>query len=238
VSSAGVTGGYAAEAAEAADDSPTLVQPQIDCARGHVFVPYSWEIGQDWTNLEYELVQAIVDRRDVVDATQFLTGTGTNSPAGVLTGLTTAQRVQDLAAPFPAIADHYALKQALPPRFMGNGTFAANPAQYDRTYQLVSPGSTTGGGPLLPTREGPLMGRPKVEWSTMANVSTAGTKLIIYGDFLAGYTVVDRIGLMVSNVPHLFGAAFRPTGQSGLYAFWRTGAGVVVPEAFRYLETI
>jgi HK97 family phage major capsid protein len=237
VSSAGVTGGYAAEAAEATDDSPTLVQPTIDCARGHVFVPYSWEIGQDWVSLETQLFNLAADRRDVIDATQFLTGTGTDSPAGVLTGLTTTQRVLCGAAGFPAVGDHYGLKQAVPARWMGNATWAANPAQYDRSYRLTPAGSTTE-PQMMPTREGALLGRSKVEWSTMINVSTAGSKLIIYGDFREAFTIADRIGMMVSNVPHLFGAAFRPTGQSGLYCFWRTGSKVVIPEALRYLETI
>ena len=39
-------------------------------------------------------------------------------------------------------------------------------------------------------------------------------------------------------VPHLFGASRRPTGERGLFAYWRTGSKTVVPEALRYLETL
>ena len=37
-------------------------------------------------------------------------------------------------------------------------------------------------------------------------------------------------------IQHLFGPTNRfPKGQRGGYAFWRTGANVVAPNAFRYL---
>jgi HK97 family phage major capsid protein len=91
---------------------------------------------------------------------------------------------------------------------------------------------------MLVSRDGNILGRPKVEWSTMANVSTAGSKLIIAGDFRAGFTIADRIGMQVELIPHLFGGSQRPTGQRGLFAYWRTGSKVVVPEALRYLETV
>ncbi len=38
-------------------------------------------------------------------------------------------------------------------------------------------------------------------------------------------------------VSHLFGATHRPTGERGLFAYWRSGSKTVVPEALRYLET-
>jgi HK97 family phage major capsid protein len=166
-----------------------------------------------------------------------LTGTGTDSPAGVLTGLSTSQRVQCAAANFPAVADHYSLKAAVPARFSTNLTWAAHPAQWDRSYRLTPAGSTTE-PQMMVAREGNILGRPKVGWSTMANVSTAGSKLIIAGDFRAAMTIADRIGMSVELVPHLVGASFRPTGQRGLFAYWRTGSKVVVPEALRYLETV
>jgi HK97 family phage major capsid protein len=238
VSSTGVTASYDPEAQEVSDDTPTLAQPVIDCAMGRAFIPFSIELGMDWGGLQQELTRLISDGRDVLDATQFLTGTGTDSPAGVLTGLTTSQRIQDAAAGFPAVADHYSLKGAVPARFLANLTWAAHQSQWDRTYRLTPVGSTTE-PQMLTSREGAMLGRPKIEWSTMANVSTAGSKLIIAGDFQAAFTIADRVGMSVEIIPHLFGATNRfPTGQRGLFCFWRTGSKVVVPEALRYLETI
>jgi hypothetical protein len=39
-------------------------------------------------------------------------------------------------------------------------------------------------------------------------------------------------------VDHLMGATRRPTGERGLFCYWRTGSKTVVPEALRYLETL
>jgi HK97 family phage major capsid protein len=237
VSSAGVTATYAAEAAEAGDASPTLAQPTIDCARGVAFIPFSIEIGQDWATLQSEMGRLMADGRDVLDATKFLAGGGTDEPSGVLTGLSTTQRVQTAATATLAVGDVYSLKQALPAFFMPNATWAGHPARYDAIFRLVGGGSTE--PPLMETREGPMLGRPKVEWTTMATVSTSGTKALIYGDFSRGFFIADRVGMSVELIPHLFGAANRfPTGQRGLYAFWRCGSKVVVPEAFKYLETL
>ena len=90
--STGVTAAYQAEAAAVTDASPTLAQPTIDCAMGRAFVPVQHRARQRLGDAPAGAGRLISDARDVLDATQFLTGTGTDSPAGVLTGLT------DLAA--------------------------------------------------------------------------------------------------------------------------------------------
>jgi HK97 family phage major capsid protein len=166
---------------------------------------------------------------------KFLTGSGTNEPFGILTGLTTTQRVQTNTVATYAVGDPWLLKAAIPPRHIGSTALAANSATFDTTYRFVGGNSTE---PLqMPTRDGDFLGRPKVEWSTMATGTTTGTKLIIGGNFAAGYTIVDRLGITAELIPHLFGATNRyPTGQRGLYVYGRTGANVVVPNAFRYLE--
>jgi hypothetical protein len=48
--------------------------------------------------------------------------------------------------------------------------------------------------------------------------------------------VLDRIGMSVEIVQHLVGANHRPVGQRGVFAYWRTGAGVVAQNELRYLE--
>jgi HK97 family phage major capsid protein len=182
------------------------------------------------------LLGLIRDGRDTLDATMFLTGSGTNQPFGLLTGLTTTQRVQTLTVATYAVGDPWLLKAQIPARFIASTTFAANPSTWDTTYRFVGGNSTE---PLqMPTRDGAFLGQPKVEWSTMVSTTTTtGSKIIIGGDFKAGYTIVDRIGMTAELIPHLFGATNRfPTGQRGIYAYWRTGANVVVANAFRYLE--
>jgi predicted phage gp36 major capsid-like protein len=43
--------------------------------------------------------------------------------------------------------------------------------------------------------------------------------------------------MTVEVIPHLFDTTNNmPTGQRGLYAYWRNGAGVIAANAFRTLK--
>jgi hypothetical protein len=75
---------------------------------------HALEIGQDWNSLQSEMARLFADSKIVLEATAFLTGTGTDQHKGVLTGLTTTQRVQTATTNVYALADVYSLKQALP----------------------------------------------------------------------------------------------------------------------------
>lgn len=234
VSSAGVTASYDPEASEVSDDTPTLAQPSITTAMGRAFIPFSIELGQDWPGLQPELLRLISDGRDNLDAVKFLTGSGVDEPAGVLTGLSTTQRVQTAGVAAFDLDDVYLLKQALPARFMPRAASAANPSTFDAIYRFV--GGSSSEPSALPTREGPMLGRPKVEWSTMATGAATGTKLMVYGDWTEGFTIADRLGMTFEPIQTLFGANRRPTGERGLFAYWRSGSKVVNPNALRYLE--
>jgi HK97 family phage major capsid protein len=136
-----------------------------------------------------------------------------------------------------AVSDPWLLKAGIPARWLNLTTFAAAPATWDAVYRFVAQGSTTEPRQFSDgDRGGDFLGRPKVEWSTMATGSTTGTKILIGGSFKDAYKIIDRIGMEAEIVPNLFGASGRPTGQRGLYAFWRTGAAVVAQNALRYLE--
>jgi HK97 family phage major capsid protein len=243
VASDGVVAQYQAEAAVAVDNSPTLAQPVITAQRCTSFVPFSWEVGDDWTSLVSELTQLVADAKDVVEATKFLLGTGTNEPVGVLaigsTGsLTTTQRVLSAGAGAVVIGDVYALKQALGnTRYSQASTWAFNPTRLDAVFRLTPSGSTTE-PQIMTDRNGPLLGRPAAEWSTMSATVATGQRWALYGDFKRGYVIGDRLGMQASLIPHLFDqATARPTGQRGLYCYWRNSAVVAVPNALRYGET-
>lgn len=242
VSSDGVTAAYTAEAAEAADNSPVLVQPVLTPQRGNAFVSFSYEITMDWDAIQNELVRLMTDARNVLDATKFLLGSGTNEPSGILNigalnGLTTTQRVQTTTVATYAVGDPWLLKAAIPPRFLNSTTFAAAPGTWDTTYRFVAQGSTTEPRQFSDgDRGGDFLGRPKIEWSTMATGATTGTKLIIGGDFRTGFKIVDRIGGQAEFIQNLFGASGRPTGQRGLFYWWRCSSGVQAVNALRYLE--
>jgi HK97 family phage major capsid protein len=142
----------------------------------------------------------------------------------------------DVAATFD-VDDAYDIKGQLPARFMPNATWAAHPTKWDTIFRFTPSGSTTE-PQALPTRDGAFIGRPKIEWTAIPTALTTGTTQLLYGDFRAGFRIADRLGMTAEIVTHLFGANRRPTGERGLFCYWRTGSKTVVPEALRYLETL
>src|SRR5207342_3277102 len=107
VSSDGVTAAFSAEATEASDNTPVLAQPSITTQKAQAFIPFSIEAGEDWGSLQTEMTRLFADAKATLEATAFLTGTGTAQPKGILTGLTTTQRVQTATTNVYALADVY-----------------------------------------------------------------------------------------------------------------------------------
>ena len=234
ISSAGITASYAAEATETTDNSPTLVQPTVSTEKAQAFVPFSIEVGQDWGSLQSQMATLLADAKDTLEASKFISGTGTNEPFGVLTG--TTNTVAAATGLTITLANLYSLKNALPPRYRVNGVYLADSAILDRFRQFDTVGSSAAiwADSLQDDAPARLLGRPVYEASEMEGTITNGTKVALYGDF-SRYLIVDRVGLTIEVIPHLFGANQRPTGQRGIYAYWRNGAKVLDANAFRAL---
>jgi HK97 family phage major capsid protein len=240
VTSAGVTAEWKAEAAEVSDASPTLGQVSIPVHKGDAFVPFSFEVQGDAVNFAAEMATLLADAKERLEAAAFINGTGTGQPTGLITAAVAAGKtVASATADTYAVADVYALKRALPARWRPGAAWLANDDVWDLTRQFA-----TGTGPQsafwtdfggdTPAR---LLGRPVYESSEMDGTVTASATnyLIAYGD-LKQYVVVDRVGTTVELIPHLFGAAGRPTGQRGFLMWFRTGGNLVVPDAVRVLN--
>jgi HK97 family phage major capsid protein len=234
ITSAGVTAAYAAEATETTDNAPTLAQPTISTERAQAFIPFSIEIDMDWGGLREEMSQLLQDAKDVLEAAKFINGTGTNEPFGVIVGATNT--VAAATGQTFTLANLYALRAALPPRYRPRGVFMGDLLIADRIRQfdtVGSPASVWQEG-LQEDNPARILGRPYYEASEMADTPATGNKFLLYGDF-SRYVIADRIGLNVELVPHLLGANRRPTGERGLFAYWRNGAKVIDANAFRVL---
>lgn len=234
VTSTGVTAAYEAESTEVAESTATLVQPTISTEKAHVFVPFTIEIGQDWSGIEASLAEAFADAKDALEANKFILGTGTNEPFGVLTG--TTNTVNAASGQTFTLANLYALRAALPPRYRPRARFVGDLLIADRVRQFDTVGSSAAiwVDSLQDDNAARLLGKPFHEASEMPDTPSTGTKFLLYGDFNR-YKIVDRVGMTTEYIPTLFGANRRPTGQRGLYCYWRNGAKVIDANAFRAL---
>jgi len=241
VTSPAITASYAAEVTEASDNSTTLVQPSITVNKAQAFVPFSIEISEDWPALEGEFGRLLQDAKDDLEGSAFVTGSGSApNPAGYVTGTTTT-----FAAPTGltiTALSMYNFENTLPPRFRPRESFVANRGIYN-----VIRGIDTAGGAALwlymaqglvtqaptPGNTGAtLLGRGAWEASAMQATVVNATKIMVVGDF-SYFLIVDRIGMTVELVPHIFGAVSRfPIGQRGLYAYWRNSSKVLSASAF------
>ncbi len=238
VTSAGATAEWKAEAAQAADGSPTLAPAPIPVYFGDSYVPYSFEVGMDAVGFAGELQKVLVDAADQLMATGYTTGTGTGQPTGIITALAASAPtvvVPSAVADTFGKADVYALQNALPPRFSGNASWCANIA----LINLMSQMETTAGARLFPElSNGRLLNKPINELSNMDGVINAAAEnyVLLYGDFKAGFVIADRIGTQLELIPNVVGANGRPTGQRGAFLWFRTGSDSVVDNAFRLLN--
>ncbi len=247
VTSAGVTVSRVAEATEATDNSPTLAGPTVTPQRVQGFVQFSDEIEMDWTALSSEVTMMLQDGKEQEEATAFTLGTGTApDAAGVITTLASGSQVDQTGAAgaFTVPADLYKLEEELPPRFRQNASWLANKSLYNKIRAAAQSEAGLAGDLWVRFSGGQppeLLGYPAYELSSMADSiapSGAGDNLILaLGDFKRGFIIVDRVGMNIELVPHLFGAARRmPTGQRGLYAIWRNNTKVLVDNAIRVLN--
>jgi HK97 family phage major capsid protein len=254
VTSGAITAAYAAEATEASDNAPTLTQPDIIVEKAQAFVPFSIEAGQDWGALQSEMAQLLQDAKDDLEATKFAVGAGHGSfePKGLITGATATTTAGGVAS--FAIADLYKLLEALPPRFRPRAKWLGNLFTYDKIRQFDTAGGSgvwyigPGEGGLAPgaggmavgsndSNVGPLLlGRPAYESTAMAAALTTGSKILAIGDFRY-FVIVDRVGMDIEILPQLLGTNRRPTGQRGLYAYWRNSSDVLSASAFQVLVT-
>ena len=245
INSAGITAGYGAEAAEASDNAPTLAQPTVNIEKAFAFVPMSIEISEDWAAIQQDMAMMFADAKNQLESTKFLKGLGhgSNQPQGLIAaGGATAVTSTATTAVF-AVGDLMNLELALSPRYRPNATIVGNKATFQKVRQFASNGVNIW-VQLAGAVPNELIGYPAVEWSAYdATPTTSGSTILTIGDF-SYFAIVDRAGMNVEFLPHLFGSSNRyPTGQRGLYAWWRNSSQVLSPvlsanSAFQSLKVL
>lgn len=238
VTSAGITAAWLAEGIAAADASPTVGNIVITPLKAAAWVFGSFEVLSD-TDFGQQLPRLLGDAKDRLEEAAFATGTGTAQPTGVVVGGTTTQTTATTGA--YVLADVYTMHAALPPRFRNspNCAWVANVAHINRTRALDTAGGSSFWTNLGKDSPEQLMGKPIYESSSIDPVLTTTHKPMVFGDF-SNYYIVDRVGVSIIYEPMVTGtgaSANVPTGQSGWFMYWRVGANVSTPAAFRVMLT-
>lgn len=246
VTTAGVTATRRGEIDETTDNSPTLAQPVVTPQRVDVFIPFSINLEASWAGMQGDLAALIQDAKDAEEVSSFTNGTAVAPSAnGLLNGATAV--VTTAATATFASADLDAVEGALGARFRQRAIWMGNRAVINKLRHFDSAGGpdlwlTLAQGLNNPAGAGlvlPIHGQPAYENSAMGTTTTSNSKLLVYGDFGRYFVIVDKIGLNIELVPHLFGGtANYPTGQRGFFAYWYNNCQVLSASAFVTLKAL
>lgn len=239
VSSTGVTWSWDDEAEEVSDDTPTLDQPEIPVYAARGFVPFSIEVGTDYPSFATEVGGLLAEGYDEITAAAFATGSGSGQPTGIVTALDANTNVEVLPTTDGAFgaADISKLWVALPDRAKRNATWLMGEGTKEEIRKFATDQQSTQTVDLKGA-EFQIRERPVRTSSSMTDFTGVTTKqnLIVVGDFRK-YYVIQRAGMNLELVPHLFGTTNnRPTGERGFFAHARVGADSVDDLAFRLLQ--
>jgi HK97 family phage major capsid protein len=239
VNTGAVTASYDAEAAEVSDDATTFGNTNISVHMARAFIPHSIEIGMDYPGFTQDVAFLLQDSKMQLEDNKFAVGSGTAEPFGCVTAIQgTSFEITSNTTDVFALSDVYDLDEELPERFAKNASWLANKKIYTAIREA-------GGANLddfwVDLRDGTpaqLLGHPKYEASEMDGVidAAADNRALLLGDF-KWFWIIDRIGFSMELVPHLFHTTTnRPSGQRGVFAYWRNGSDVVLNRAFRLLN--
>ena len=238
VNTTAVSVSWDGEAGEVSDDTTVFANTDITVYKAQGFIPFSIEIGMDFPNLLGTLGSLIATEKGDAEATVHATGTGSSQPIGIVTALTGgSSEIASNGSDVFALSDVYDIEEELPAKFRRRATWTAN----KRIYQAMrEAGGTALDDFWVNLGQGQpkqLLGYNSMEADQMDGTFGSGENyVLILGDF-TDFWIVDRVGLSIELVPHLFATANnRPSGQRGLYAWWRTGSDSVNDRAFRMLN--
>lgn len=230
MSTAGVTASWDGEAAEVSDDAPTLAQPTIEAFKAQAFVPFSFEVGQDWPNMENDITELMVDAKERLDAAAFATRSGSSQPVGIVTALVASSPTvitTSITGDTFAVADICTALRGAGRSLPVKATWAANLSILNKIRQFAT-ANNYHGFTVDMTADGipSLLGRPKIiESSSMDGTYGSGENYnLVVGDF-SNYVIYERIGMTSGVRPAPVHDAEQPSSsQRGILAYWRVGA--------------
>lgn len=182
-------------------------------------------------NIEQYIAKKLGEQFAKAEGTAFVSGSGVGQPQGLqdtTNGISNVTVTSSDAFTAPLlIAFQYTLEEP----YASRGTWLSKRANFGQIRALVA---TTGEflwQPGLNADEPPLLlGRPTLACNdipTLSGSSTSSDRVIYFGDFKAGYKIVDRLGVRVLRDPY----TNKPNVEFTTYK--RLGGQVVLGEAIK-----
>lgn len=240
---AAATATRAAEAAAVTEGGMAIGQISAIVGKVHSMVTLSMELLQDRPDIASELASLIAEAKDTEEESSFSIGVGDALGAGFNPiGLFAAQstsgaytEIETIGNNALAIGDAYALEAAVPIRHRANAAWFLNRAEI-RAFQALE----TAGGQLFGGQNYASVGYP-----ANSPVGNTGLRMLQYpiwevpsapsgttSNFVVAvlasgksFYIIERAGMSVEVIPVVIDQATGyPTGQRGIYAWWRNTA--------------
>lgn len=228
VNAAGMTWSFDTEASAVSDDAITITQPVVGIYMARGFIPYSYEIGEDWPGFQSEMARVLAAGYDELLLSEFTTGAGTGGPTGVITAADASTGVEVASTTDGQFGqeDIYKVWKALPQKYRRNASWMMSVDVMNRVRAFGTADAWHAQTVQLPVGAiDALFGKPVYENDHFPDFSstTGASNRLMLGDFSC-YTIARRRGMEVELVPQIFDVTDnRPTGQRGWFATARIG---------------
>lgn len=245
-----ITAKWDTEAAASVEGGPTLGQPTFTVQRADAFATVSIETLQDRPDVTEELSAVFGEAKDTLEENSFTLGTGaTVYPFGMFRTLAFTAKAT-ATSDVTVLLDLIAVEGDLPIRHRMNAAwFFSRSTQrqlealdttgyyFKRPGQFFAMGKTEIGNSPTGNTGTQLLGYPVWEVpSAVSTLTTDAAQIAVFGD-PRNYVIVDRIGMNVEVVPTMLNGATPsfPTGQRGIYCYWRGTARPLNVDGMRQL---
>lgn len=229
-----LTAAWVGETAARPDTAPAYGQNRYPVHELACYVDVSNAMLEDSAlDVAAELSFDFAEEFGKAEGTAFLTGSGSLKPAGIMNDADITNTVSGDASKVTADG-LIQLYHDLPAAYRANGVWLMNSNTVATVRKLKD--SVTGAYLLLPAGIAgapatTLLGRPVLECPDLDDVG-AGAFPVVFGDFMQGFRIFDRVNLSVLRDPYSQAA----NGMTRFHARRRLAAGVAKAEAFRKLK--
>ncbi|MCG2586500.1 phage major capsid protein [Massilia sp. TS11] len=182
-------------------------------------------------DLEGEITFEATEQFAVAEGAAFVSGTGVGKPEGFLVNADVGITVTGAAAALTADS-LFDVKHAIKTVYTRNANWALNRTTLGSVRKMKDGnGNYLWQSGLALGKPNTIDGDPYVEVPDMPN-EAANAKPVAYGDFMRGYTLVDRIAMSMLRDPFTQATS----GNIRFLLSRRVGGMVVLPEAIRVLK--